>query len=97
MAQGRVNVYKSNGLLLGYFVNPSIVSLGQSDYEIAGQFLSESGQVIDKVAFNPQAQPYTADLASANISGFEHAHLVNVYVQHGRQPIKMSGTGANLD
>jgi len=91
MSKVKVNVYTPSGILVGYFVDPKVLTFAQGEYEISGHFFDGSGQVITKIEFNPEAVPYTADLSAMESS--KHKRLKNVYVQRGRQPVKMTGCG----
>lgn len=85
MADVKVNIYTPAGKNVGYFVNPQIKALADGDYEISGSFLNSEGEKPSKVEFNPEAMPYTAEILGATPS-----KLVKVYVQSGRQPVRMS-------
>ncbi len=87
----KVKVYNAAGEDLGYFLNPSISSFPDGDYELSGQFYGPSGELIKKLEFNPQSLPYNAD-ASA-VSKITHKKLYNMYVQRGRQPVTMTANG----
>jgi hypothetical protein len=75
---------------VGYFVNPRIEAFPDGDYEIEGRFFDDRGELVGKIEYNPQSLPYTAELDGA--TDVKHRRLVNVYVQRGRNPIKMTGT-----
>lgn len=85
MADVKVNIYTPAGKPVGSFVNPQIKSFPDGDYEISGTFLDSSGIKPSKIEFNPEAMPYNAEL-----HGTTPSKLVRVYVQSGRQPVKMS-------
>lgn len=93
MAKNKVNILSGTGNLIGYFVDPQIQCFPQGEYEISGHFFDANGELATKVDFNPQARPYLADLAS--VDKMKHTRLKNVYVQRGRQPIRMTGCGEN--
>jgi hypothetical protein len=93
MSKTKINVFTASGVLLGYFVDPQVEAFAQGDYEISGCFYDANGQVVGKVEFNPQSVPYFADLSLLDKA--KHKRLKNVYVQRGRQPVKMSGCGEN--
>ena len=86
MADVKVNIYTPAGKPVGYFVNPQLKALSDGDYEICGQFLDAEGQKPSKLEFNPEAMPYNAEILGGNGPG----KLVKVYVQSGRQPVRMS-------
>ena len=86
----KVNVYTPAGKHVGYFLDPQIESFPDGDYEISGKFMEESGEPAQKLEFNPQAMPYSADVAETSLN-IPSKKLVNVYVQRGRQPVVMSG------
>lgn len=90
----KVKIYNSNGQDVGYFLNPAISSFPDGDYEISGEFFGPAGDLIQKLEFNPQSLPYNAD-ASA-VGKIAHKKLYNVYVQRGRQPVKMTANGTEL-
>ena len=92
MSDAKVKIYTPAGQYVGYFLNPDIERFPEGEYEVSGMFYDDNGQVTGKLEFNPEALPYTADLA--DVAGVCHARLVNVYVQRGRQPVRMSGRGA---
>ncbi|MDZ4832977.1 MAG: hypothetical protein SGJ27_04175 [Candidatus Melainabacteria bacterium] len=89
MSDVKVNVYTPTGSVVGYFLNPSVQAFPEGDYEVSGEFFDADGERIQKLDFNPQAFPYTADLSDH--PGAAHRKIENVYVQRGRQPVRMSG------
>ncbi len=93
MSDIKVTVYTPTGLYVGHFLNPKVDSFPDADYEISGRFFDENGNLVGKMEFNPQALPYVADLSE--VSGVQHRKLNNVYLQRGRQPIRMTGSGAS--
>ena len=93
MSKIKINVFNNSGTLIGYFVDPQIQAFAQAEYEISGNFFDANGQIAGKVEFNPQAVPYIADLSG--LEKPEHKRLRNVYVQRGRQPVRMTGTAEN--
>lgn len=88
MGDVKARVSTQLGQTIGYFVNPTIENLCEKDYEISGQFVDESGQVYEKVEFNPEVLPYTIDLSA--VSGLAFKSLEKAYVQRGRQPVRMT-------
>lgn len=94
MVEGRVNIYKKNGSLVGYFRNPTINKYCDDEYEVTGVFYDPEGHLVERVEFNPQALPYWAEVK--DMSGVQHHQLTNVYIQKGRQPIAISGLGNSL-
>ncbi|HEY9677597.1 MAG TPA: hypothetical protein V6C76_06285 [Drouetiella sp.] len=93
MADVKVNIYTPSAQHVGYFLNPEIEAFPDGDYEISGRFFDDVGQPIGKMEFNPEVLPYIADLS--DVAGVAHKKLVKVYLQRGRQPVRMSGTGSN--
>jgi hypothetical protein len=91
MSKVKVNVYNPAGVLIGYFADPQIHTFAQGEYEISGHFFDGAGQVLTKIDFNPEAVPYMVDLSP--LESAKHKRLKNVYVQRGRQPVKMTGCG----
>lgn len=92
MSDVKVNVYTPVGAHIGYFLNPDIQAFPEGDYELSGEFFDADGQRIQKLDFNPQALPYVADISA--VKGMAHTKLENVYVQRGRQPVKMTGSAS---
>jgi len=93
MSDVKVNVYTTVGAHVGYFLNPNVQAFPEGDYELSGEFFDTDGTRIQKLDFNPQALPYVADLSSVN--GVTHTKIEKVYVQRGRQPVRMTGS-ANI-
>lgn len=93
MKNAKVTIHNADGKVIGYFIDPEVDIYPESEYELSGRFFEESGQPAAKIEFNPQALPYTADVSQ--LSGLKHDKLVNVYVQRGRQPVRMSGLGSS--
>jgi hypothetical protein len=93
MTEQTVNIYAPNGARVGYFVNPVVEMLPEHHYIISGEFRSPEGLPYPKVEFNPQVLPYTADLST--VTKCSHDKIVAVYVQRGRQPVKMTGSCPN--
>jgi hypothetical protein len=91
MSNVKVNIYTPAGLYVGYFLNPKVDAFPDADYEISGQFFDENGKLVSKMEFNPQALPYVADVSE--VQGLAHRKLGNVYLQRGRQPVRMTGSG----
>jgi hypothetical protein len=89
MANSKVNIFKTNGQLFGYFVDPKVISYQQGEYEIRGKFFLADDQPATKLEFNPQALPYQADLSELSV---QHKKINLVYVQRGRQPVIMTGS-----
>lgn len=92
MTEEIVNIYKSNGAMLGYFKDPQISQFGEDEYEIQGIFHNADGALANKMDFNPQSLPYWAEIK--NINPVKHSQLTNVYVQRGRQPMVVTGLGS---
>lgn len=95
MADVKVSVFTPAGKHVGYFVNPQVKAHPEGDYDLSGVFYDASGEKPSRIDFNPQAMPYTADLGDLcnNNDKIPHRKLRSVYVQSGRQPVKMSGRG----
>lgn len=93
MSDVKVKVYTPGGQYVGYFLNPSIEQFPEGEYEVSGKFFDDAGVAIIKLDFNPQSVPYAADMSE--LSGVPHKRLTNVYVQRGRQPVRMSGLGSS--
>jgi hypothetical protein len=89
MSDVKVNVYTTVGAHVGYFLNPHVQAFPEGDYELSGDFYDIDGQRLSKIEFNPQALPYVADISA--VSGLAHKKLESVYVQRGRQPVRMTG------
>ena len=89
MSDVKVNVYTVVGTHVGYFLNPVVQTFPEGDYELSGHFYDTDGEPVPKLDFNPQSLPYVADLSA--LSGLAHSKIENVYVQRGRQPVRMSG------
>jgi hypothetical protein len=92
MSEVKVNIFGPQGQQVGYFINPTVDAFPEGDYEIEGRFFDSEGQPTVKIEFNPEAVPYVADLSA--VKGVKHSRLERVFVQRGRQPVKMSGAGA---
>lgn len=92
MSDVKVNIYTQAGVHVGYFVNPKVQAFPEGDYELSGEFFDALGERIARLDMNPQAIPYTADIST--VSGLAHKSLGNVYVQRGRQPVKMTGSAS---
>jgi hypothetical protein len=92
MVEGRINIYRKNGSLLGYFRDPKISLYGNDEYEVKGIFHDAEGSLVERLDFNPQSVPYWAEIK--DIPGSKHNQLTNVYVQSGRQPMTISGLGS---
>ena len=92
MSSKKINLYKKNGSILGYFSDPKIDKFGDDEYQIKGIFHDAEGGLMDKLEFNPQSLPYWAELQ--NLPDIQHAQLTNVYIQRNRQPIIITGLGS---
>ncbi len=90
MKDVKVNVYTTAGSHVGYFLNPAIEAFPEGDYEVSGHFFDSNGERVARLEFNPESVPYVVDLRE--LDGVAHEKLHNVYVQRGRQPIRMSGS-----
>lgn len=91
MSDVKVNIYTPTGQHIGYFLNPTVEAFAGTDYEIVGRFYDEKGQATVKLDFNPEVLPYVADLS--DVKGVKHKKLSKVYLQRGRQPVRMTGSG----
>ena len=93
MPDVKVNIYEQNGKLVGYFLDPKVEAFPEGDYSIEGRFFSASDELFSRIDFNPEALPYSADVSG--VRNLAHPGLKNVYVQRGRQPVIMTGSGSN--
>ncbi len=84
-----VEVFTPTGAKVGVFINPKIEMVSTHHYSITGTFVDAEGTTPDKIQFNPEVLPYTADISSATQCA--HRRIVKVYVQRGRQPVNMIG------
>lgn len=91
MSDVKVNIYTQDGQHVGYFLNPKVDAFPDDDYEIIGHFFDGTGTLAGKMDFNPQVLPYIADLT--DVENAAHKKLERVFLQRGRQPIRMTGTG----
>lgn len=90
MAEVKVEIRTPQGVSVGTFKNPLIEMLPEHHYFITGKFFEPDGNAAERVEFNPQVLPYVADISG--ISKCKHTKLVSIYVQRGRQPVRMTGT-----
>ncbi|MDR3616265.1 MAG: hypothetical protein P4L53_22080 [Candidatus Obscuribacterales bacterium] len=91
MAETTVKIFTPARNYVGYFVNPKIDSFPDGEYEIEGRFFDAAGDVVGKIEYNPECLPYVAELDG--IKEVKHTRLTNVYIQRGRNPIRMTGKG----
>lgn len=91
MSDTKVKIYTPANQYVGYFLNPVLEEYPENEYDISGQFYNDNGEVIERLEFNPESLPYNADLSE--LSGAKHSRMVRVYIQRGRQPVRMSGLG----
>ena len=84
-----VEVFTPLGIKVGKFINPKIEMVPEHNYIISGQFFEVNGESVDKIQFNPEVLPYTADISGA--TKCVHNRIVQVYVQRARQPVQMMG------
>lgn len=89
MGDVKARVSTSQGQTIGYFHNPKVELLCERDFQISGDFRDEHGKRFDKIEFNPEVVPYMVDLSEMSLMNLKS--LVKVYVQRGRQPIRMTG------
>ncbi len=89
----KLKVYNAAGEDVGYFLDPNVLSLPDGDYEISGEFYTPDGELVKKLEMNPQSLPYNAD--SSGVNNISHKKLYGVYVQRGRQPVKMTGNSTD--
>jgi hypothetical protein len=92
MSDIKAKIYTPTGQYVGYLLNPTIEQFPENEYEISGRFFEENGEVSHKLEFNPESVPYSIDLS--DVQNLKHSRLINVYVQRGRQPVRMTGVGA---
>lgn len=89
MAEVVVEIRTPNGQKVGLFKSPTVEMLPAHHYFITGRFFEPDGTAAARVEFNPQVLPYEADISA--VTRCEHKKLVGVYVQKGRQPVRMVG------
>jgi len=89
MADVVVPIYTPSGTRVGTFKNPSVTMAPEHHYVLSGRFLEADGTPAERIEFNPQMLPYTADISA--VSRCSHNKLVSVFVQRGRQPVEMTG------
>jgi hypothetical protein len=89
MGDVKAKVSTPLGDTIGFFVNPKVVNLASSDFEISGTFVDEEGRPFERIEFNPEIVPYTVDLSCLSFISLKS--LVRTYVQRGRQPVVMTG------
>ena len=85
-----VEIFTPQGARVGKFINPKVEMVPEHHYSITGKFVDESGETPDKIQFNPEVLPYTADIST--VTKCTHKCVVKLYVQRGRQPVNMIGT-----
>lgn len=90
-SSAKVKIYTPGNQYVGYFLNPEVEEFPENEYNLSGHFFDDQGKLVERLDFNPEALPYNADLSE--LAGAKHARLVRVYVQRGRQPVRMSGVG----
>lgn len=90
-----VEVLTPEGIKVGSFKNAEVKMLSRHHYLISGHFFEATGQLAEKIEFNPQVLPYIANISQ--VSQCTHTRLAKVYVQRGRQPIEMIGVCEELD
>lgn len=93
MSEVKVQVFSTHGQPVGYFINPSFATFPEGEFEISGEFFDTNNERTQRIEFNPEAVPYSCDLTQAK--EIPYSELINVYVQRGRQPVKMTGKGKN--
>jgi hypothetical protein len=91
MSKQTIKIFSPSGQYIGYFTNPKIEFFPDSDYDFEGSFYDAAGELVSRIEYNPQALPYTAELDG--MPDLKHTRLHTVYIQHARNPIKMSGHG----
>lgn len=91
MSEPTIKIFSPSGQYIGYFTNPVIEFFPDADYDFQGTFYDANGTAVSRVEYNPQALPYTAELDG--LHDVKHKRLHTVYIQHARNPIKMSGRG----
>ena len=90
MSDVKVNIYTPAGAHVGYLLNPEVKAYPEGDFELSGIFYDSDNEQVPKLDINPEALPYIAD--TKPVEGCEHDKLYNVYVQRGRQPVRMSAS-----
>jgi len=89
MSEPTIKIFSPSKQYIGYFVNPKVEFFPDQEYDFEGNFLDANGKPVEKLEYNPESLPYTAELdGMANI---KDKHLHQVYIQRSRPPIKMSG------
>lgn len=91
MSTYKIEIYNSDGSILGHILSPELNVFSLKEYEIKGVFYDTSGNCVTKVDFNPEAIPYCANLQ--DLPNCPHKYLTRVYIQKGRQPIVITGQG----
>jgi 5'(3')-deoxyribonucleotidase len=84
-----VEVFTPGGIRIGKFIDPKVELVSHHNYSITGRFVDADGQVPDKIEYNPEILPYSADLSTTTYCA--HKEIVKVYVHRGRQPVQMIG------
>lgn len=89
MSEEKVLVKTYAGSIVGYFLNPTIREVAVDHFQIIGSFFESDGSKNDRIPYNPEALPYSIEFQSKpDCKGMK---LVQVYVDRGRQPVKMHG------
>lgn len=91
MSDYRAYVFKTNGQILGYFLNPELEQLSEDQFLITGALYGPGEQLFDRAEFNPQILPYQVDVSSIPGPGSNISRIFHTYVQRARQPIEMVG------
>ena len=91
MSDIKVKIYTPANKYVGYFLNPVLDEYPENEFDISGQFHNDNGEPIERLEFNPESLPYNADLSE--LRDAKHSRMVRVYIQRGRQPVRMSGLG----
>ena len=87
-----VHIYAPSGDRVGTFQNAAVTMAPDHHYVLRGRFLEADGTPAQRIEFNPEVLPYTADISG--VSKCSHKKLVAVFVQRGRQPVEMTGVCA---
>ncbi len=89
MPETTVEVFTPGGIKVGTFIDPEVVLVSEHNYSISGRFVDSDGQIPDKIEYNPEVLPYSANISTTTRCA--HNEIVKVYVQRGRQPVQMIG------
>jgi hypothetical protein len=92
MADFRAYVFKTDGEVLGYFLDPELEQLSDKQFLIKGKLYSQDDQLMERAQFNPQTLPYQVDIASATNGSV--SRLFHAYVLRAHQPVEIVGASS---